>query len=98
MAGIGHGKLVFRLLTIVATVVAATVARKAVTGTWKLAAGDEPPANPEDPRVSWKEAVTFAVVSGAVMGLARMLASRQAAAWFRKSTGHLPPDLQDASS
>jgi hypothetical protein len=98
MAGKGDGGLPFKLLTMGATIGAATVARKAVTGTWKLASGNEPPANPEDPEVTWQEAVAFAVLSGAAIGVARMLASRQTAAWFRKTTGRLPSNLQDASS
>ena len=98
MAGKGGGGLPFKLLTLGATVGAASVARKVVAGTWKLAAGNEPPANPEDPEVTWQEAVAFALLSGAAIGLARMVASRQAAVVFRKATGRLPSNLQDASS
>jgi len=32
-------------------------------------------------------------VSGTFVGIARMLASRKAADYYTKSTGHLPPDL-----
>ena len=96
--GDGGGGLGFKVLTLVATVGAAMVARKVVARTWQLAAGNPPPANPEDPEVTWKESVSFALLSGAAIGLARMVASREAAAWFRKTTGRLPANLQDASS
>jgi hypothetical protein len=47
------------------------------------------------------EAIMFAAVSGTLIGVARMLATRRAAGYYAKSTGHLPPQLkkddQDAS-
>ena len=39
--------------------------------------------------------MAFAVVSGAIVGVARMLAARKAAEYYRKSTGHLPAKLQE---
>ncbi len=43
----------------------------------------------------------WAAISGTLIGVARMLASRRAAHYYAKSTGHLPPQLakdgQDAS-
>jgi len=41
--------------------------------------------------------VAWATVSGVAVGVARMLASRKAANYYRKSTGHLPPNLQEGS-
>ena len=70
------------------------VAKKALDKTWKVATGKKPPENPADPDVDVWEAVAWAVVSGAVVGLARMLAQRRAASYYAQSTGHLPPDLQ----
>lgn len=71
----------------------AAVAKKAVNTTWKAATGKEPPANPADPDVDLWEAVAWAVVSGTLIALARMLAARRAANYYVKSTGHLPPGL-----
>ena len=79
--------------SLAATVGAATVARKGLSGGWKAAAGKEPPANPADPDVDVWEAVLWASVSGAIVGLARMAAGRRAANYYYKSTGHLPPGL-----
>ncbi|MCW2818312.1 MAG: hypothetical protein JWR42_1099 [Marmoricola sp.] len=36
----------------------------------------------------------WATVSGTVVQLARMLATRRAAHYYARSTGHLPPGLQ----
>jgi hypothetical protein len=38
--------------------------------------------------------VAWAAVSGTMIGIARMLATRKAAHYYAKSTGHLPPELQ----
>lgn len=92
------GGVSFKLLAAGSTVGAAFVARKAVTGGWKLVTGNEPPANPEDPEVEWAEAVGWALLSGAAIGLARLVASRQAAVWYQQFTGSAPANMQDASS
>ena len=85
----------YTVLGLIATLGATMAARKAMTATWKLSTGKQPPSNPEHPDVSLKEAVTWAVVSGVAVGLARMFASRKAAEYYRKSTGHLPANLED---
>ena len=73
---------------------AAAVAKKAVNTSWRAATGKNPPANPADPDVDIWEAVAWAAASGTLIALARMLATRKAATYYLKSTGHLPPDLQ----
>lgn len=72
---------------------AALVARKLTDSTWKVVTGGDSPQNPEDPDIAFKEALAFAVVSGAIIGLSRMLANRASAQVYRKSTGHLPAAL-----
>jgi hypothetical protein len=86
--------LVWKVLGTSAAVGAAVVAKKFVASGWTAATGKEPPDNPEDPDVSWQEAIGWAVVSGAVIQVARLIATRQAAAYYVKSAGHLPKDLQ----
>lgn len=73
---------------------AAAVAKKALNTSWRAATGKNPPENPADPDVDIWEAVAWAAVSGLAIGLARMMASRKAADYYLRSTGHLPPDLQ----
>lgn len=78
-------------------VLAGVAARKAIMSGWQLAAGKPPPTNPEHPDTTWSEAVAWAVVSGAIVGTARMLATRKAAEYYRRSTGHLPPKMEEVS-
>jgi hypothetical protein len=93
---------VWSIFSLVAALLGATVARKSLTKAWQTATGKNPPANPADPDVDLGEAVLWAVVSGTAVQLARMLATRRAANYYAKSTGHLPPGLgrdnQDAKS
>ncbi|HEX7537259.1 MAG TPA: DUF4235 domain-containing protein [Dermatophilaceae bacterium] len=90
------GALVWKVLGTGAAVGAAVVARKLLTSGWIAVTGREPPENPEDPEVSWQEAVGWAVVSGAVIEVSRLVATRQAAAYYAKSAGHPPKALQTA--
>jgi hypothetical protein len=90
------GTLVWKILGTSAAIGAAVVARKVITSGWTSATGKAPPANPEDPEVSWPEAVGWAVASGAFIGVARLLATRKAAAYYTKSAGHPPKRLQKA--
>jgi len=89
------GSKAYTVLGLVATLGATMAARKALTTTWKLSTGKQPPSNPEHPDVSMGEAIAWAVASGVAVGLARMLASRKAADYYRRSTGHLPSNLED---
>lgn len=73
---------------------AAALAKKTADATWKVTTGKKPPENPADPDVEIWEAVAWAVTSGVIVGLARMLAQRRAASYYARSTGHLPPDLR----
>lgn len=82
---------VWSLFSVVATLLAAVIARKGLNAFWRAATGKEPPSNPADPEVDLREAVAWAVASGAIVAIARMLASRRAARYYTRSTGHLPP-------
>jgi hypothetical protein len=84
----------YSAFSLIAAIGAATVAKKGLNTTWRAATGKNPPANPADPDVSLGEAVMWAAVSGTLIGVARMLATRRAATYYAKSTGHLPPQLK----
>lgn len=66
-------------LAVVVGLGATAVAKKAVDATWRIGAKKSPPTDPTDPDTSLKEAVLFAVLSGAAVSVARMLISRRAA-------------------
>jgi len=76
-------------------VLSGILAKKVLTTGWEKATGNPPPANPESPDISWGEALAWAIVSGAIIGVVRMLTARKAADLYRKSTGHLPPDMEE---
>jgi len=90
----GVGSKSWSLMSLGSSVGAGVAGRKAVGASWKTAARRKPPANPADPDVDVWEAVTWALATGAVASLARMLAQRRAAEYYTRSTGHLPPPLQ----
>ena len=62
-----------------ASVLGATVlARKVVDTTWKVGAKGKPaPNDPTDPDARLREALLFAVLSGTVVGVARVLVARK---------------------
>jgi hypothetical protein len=81
----------------VSAIGAGIATKKMLEVAWKTATGHAPPENPEHPDVQWWEAVSFAIASGAAIGVARMLAARKAAEYYRKSTGRLPAGLKDTA-
>lgn len=85
---------VWGALSLVSALLAATVARKGLTATWKAATGKEPPANPADPDVALSEALLWAAISGTLVAVVRMLATRRAADYYARSTGKLPPGVR----
>ncbi|WP_432485457.1 DUF4235 domain-containing protein [Kineococcus esterisolvens] len=86
--------IVWKLVGPGAAVAAGAVANRLTKKIWVSVTKSPPPANPEDPDVAWKEAVAWALASGAIIGLSRLLVERQAAVWYRKATGEQPPGLQ----
>jgi hypothetical protein len=88
--------MVWKVLGTGSAVLAASFAERGLRAVWRTATGGDPPVVPEDPDTRWGEAVTWAVLSGAVIGLARLAATRRAAAYYRNSTGELPKALRQA--
>jgi transposase len=87
------GAIAWKVLGTGSAVLAAAVASKALEAAWRAATGSPPPTIPEDPDTDWREAVAWAVVSGVVMGVARLAATRRAAQYYRASSGSLPKAL-----
>lgn len=84
------GSLAWKVLGTGAAVLSAAVAERGITAAWRAATGTEPPVNPENPDTRWAEAIGWALLSGAVIGLARLVATRKAAEYYRHSSGSLP--------
>jgi hypothetical protein len=94
----GSGSFGYKMMAMIASVVGAFVARRTLAVGWRTATGKQPPANPEHPEVTWAEAAAWAVVSGAVVGLARMVAQKKVASTWHRSTGQLPPGLEETAA
>jgi hypothetical protein len=89
--------MVWKILGTGSAVLAASFAEKGLRAAWRTTTGSEPPDVPEDPDSRWGEAVSWTVLSGAVIGLARLAATRRAAAYYKRSTGDLPKALRRAT-
>lgn len=66
---------------------ASTLARKALTSGFEKVAGHEPPISDDDVEVGWGEAIVWAAVIGAGVGVARVVSRRSAAIVWEKTTG-----------
>ncbi len=72
-----------KIFGIVVAGAAAWVAQKAITEAWKKATGHEPPNAEDDSDARIGEIVASAVLTGALVALARALATRGAARYMR---------------
>lgn len=71
-------------------------AQKLIETVWKIVMNDDPPDNPEDPEVSLGQAVSWAVASGMVIAVAKLLTSRQWTRYYTGATGKNPELEEDA--
>jgi hypothetical protein len=65
-----------RIVSSVTALLAGMVANKLVGATWRAATGRAAPTDPEQPDVELREALLFAIISGALIALARLVAVR----------------------
>ena len=83
-------KLISRLIvTGIGLGLAALIRRGAEWGMQKLQGDEE--VDPADPDVPLQKAIMWAVVAGAVAGLAKILAERGTAMGYERIMGHEPP-------
>lgn len=79
-------------------ILAGMMARKILVAAWTKARKADPPSNPAAPDTSWGEALAWAIASGIVVAIGRLLAERGAAAGWQKARGTLPPGLQEVAT
>ncbi|MFK5582824.1 DUF4235 domain-containing protein [Serinicoccus sp. LYQ131] len=91
------GNIVAKLATTAAVVGASFIANKLTNGTWKFVTGRDSPENPEDPDIDFKEAVAFAVLSGVIVGLARLIANRQSSRVIARASKRTSEQIADAT-
>ncbi len=78
-------------------VLSGVLANKALGGVWQYVQGTEPPSNPEDPETTWAEALAWAIVSGAAIGVTRLVITRVVTKKWADVTGSLPPGVSRAA-
>ncbi|MGB8650106.1 MAG: DUF4235 domain-containing protein [Mycobacteriales bacterium] len=91
-------KIVWKMVAVTTGLVAARTTRSALDKGWRKAVGDDPPRNPAAPGTGWKEAAAWAAASGTALALAKVAATNGAARAWRRTTGHLPPGLEEVGA
>lgn len=87
-------KFLWKVVAALSALLAARVAHNALDRAWGAVRGGEPPRNPASAETTWAEAIAWAAASGFAVAIARLIATRGAAAGWRKATGSLPPGLE----
>jgi hypothetical protein len=85
-----------KLISGLAAMIAAFLARKVVTFAWTKATGKQPPTHPEDPQVALSEALGWSVLTGVTVGAAKLLATRAAARRTHSGPDSEPVTAADA--
>jgi hypothetical protein len=85
-------KLLYRLVTMVISVLSGMLAAAIFKRVWKLAAGEEEAPTATDARRGWREVLTAAALQGAIFALVRAAVDRATAEGARKLTGAWPGD------
>lgn len=75
--------LVAKLVGLGVALVAAWAAQQLITGAWKVALGHKPPKPEDEGDVRFGEIAVAAAITGAVVALSRVLATRGAAKLLR---------------
>jgi hypothetical protein len=76
-----------------AAIGAVTVTKPLIERGWRMAFRSEPPGNPAHQDVAWRDALLWAVITGALVGMIRLVAQRMAAGAWQKATGDYPKAL-----
>ena len=76
-----------------AAVGAVTVTKPLIERGWRVTFRSDPPGNPAAQDVAWRDAILWAVITGALVGLIRLVAQRMAAGAWQKATGSYPKAL-----
>lgn len=85
-------KITWQLCAGGAGLVAAMAARSALKRGWRSVRKSDPPLNPESRHVRLSDALLWTALTGAAVGVARLLAARGAAGGWQRLTGTEPPE------
>ncbi|NIP78162.1 MAG: DUF4235 domain-containing protein [Gemmatimonadetes bacterium] len=82
------------VVALASATLAAVATRQILKSGWTLFRGDEPPENPAARSVGWGDALAWTLATGAMVGVARLLGRRSAAAGWKKVRGRYPAGLE----
>lgn len=77
----------YRAWSTMAAIGAGVLTRNLLSRLWADVSGEEPPANPADPAVGWRAALTWAAATGVAVGVGRVVGRRLAAGAWEKAGG-----------
>ena len=83
-------RLAYQVLTYAAAMGASALASRSANQGWKLVRREAPPLNPAARQTSWKAALSFAAITGALGAVAGVASRRAVAAAWRAKVGRLP--------
>lgn len=87
------GSIAWRIMGTGGAILAGVLATKVIDAIWVKTEGDE--INPKSPNAPLAKAVAYAMITGLAVGAAKTLATRKAAQYYEKSSGHLPEAIRD---
>ena len=87
------GKVAWKIMGTGGAIVAGIIATKVIDAIWARAGQDE--INPKNPNAPLAKALAYAAVTGLAVGTARTYATRRAARFYEKSSGHLPEEVRE---
>ena len=85
------GKVSWKVTTVVISVPVWFAVRKGLDKAWHKARPHKPPRHPDDPDVTWQDALAWGALSGLATAAARVATTKGAAKAWRTFTGSEPP-------
>ncbi|MDQ6938041.1 MAG: DUF4235 domain-containing protein [Actinomycetota bacterium] len=84
-------KLLYRILSILVAIPVGRAISRLVEHAWTAARPDHPPRDPKRAETSWRDAITWAVISGVGVALRKLVATKGTAGAWRAIVGTPPP-------
>lgn len=89
------GNLIWKVLSMVATVAAAKAANTVARTGWSVVTGRPVPTKTDWDKDNAKNVIAYSAISAALFTGAKVAAERKAAEYYRQSSGHLPKAIAE---
>lgn len=87
----GEAKKRWMVTSAVGAIAASLLTRGALSRGWRGVRGEDPPKEVASRSVGWPQALAWGALTGTVVGVARVIGRRGAAAAWEKTAGSPPP-------